>query len=1372
MATSSSSSSEGAVAEAVATEDGWCGVCGSPHSEEGDALVFCDGETCQVAVHQLCYGLNELPPESDPWLCEPCMEAKAARNGQTKDEVVGKEEEKSKCVVCRLPSHPAFAMKRATLLERDQAMKIDKKVRGRGTEINSWVHVTCALWIPETSFIDHDNLEVAIAGDLNKERATLKCELCGLKGQCVQCCKKRCAAAFHPICILRELIGPKQWSLSEARWRKGSSRGLGEVLCSKHYEGAEPAQPTRKKRGRGRAPAEPLVERPKSEYEKERDERIARNASFLESIGLGENSGAKLASSGRKSHKKSDLPPPQQVVVAPMRRSPRERTKNVNYADPGGGILGPRRSPEEVAKEKAELEAKRRRKLLDAADRAVAQASVDDTRYYLRALARDRNEAIRVVHYARLYLDRVDQQRSFDRLQDERRRQAEVALAQQRRIMEIQVAEQRRIHEIHQAERRRQMDASEARRAAELAMREEDRRIREISKDVERAKRAIEKAMLHEKMREEKRLEKARKEDAKAAAKAAKDAELAGQRRAAAAMREGLAEARAREKRVKQGSRATARPDAVASDAKIAELLLLDKAREQGVGAPPRTARRRAWPSRRSCQTNGEVVSPHRAELEKNSATILAEAHRLPPCCFCGERADDPDSAAGSFIQHVFLWPPSDDRPLGALARAHVRCARLSPEVTVDDHGVYYNVLVAAKRGEQNECEGCGRPGATIGCQVPGCGSAYHAPCAVAAYWVFGGQRRFWCPSHRDAFCKKDRYGERFGDPTDNTRVSDVLLGCVSGSFCPKCQKYDPRSEDDYVGCDGCRAWWHLACAGVEDVSSLSPEEPWYCPTCIEESRELQQTTLCVCGATSADCVNEQMLLCEACDVWHHPRCVGLDAAEFARLSASTDPWFCPACRAKGLVCTCRRPPKDDERLVACSQCANLFHPLCVGLEPHEAAAYCGEQSTRLFICPSCYAREKEERGRRQRRAKRRRIEQQQQQQQQQQLGQDNIPPDHQQPPPQDEMHPSSTSSLQQDKHDDQRPLMGDALAFLDDDDDDDDDGGGGGGALRALVPTVAPSPECSVESPHNAHQFHHQQHHEHQEQQQQQQQQHHQEQQYYHQRQQQARLKPSSFSPAMFADENALGPQPPQQLVDKGRKRRAPTSVPAANNHYFPTSVEHERGYHHQQQGTSMLMVGYPSQPQRQPQMAMPAYQPSAEPMQRSQHAASMSRRGRRNNAYHAQQAGQQAMSMEALPHNDFLFGFDGESPNAIGAHAAFLQAAAPDFHRPPAVRVVPSSTGPNGHPQAMVRDQTPHHQSSRNDYAVDLSMQMGTAPRDPNEMPRRPTNGPLAQPPPRHAFVQVQVGHHAGVAMASSPFPNMAAAGMLQHPYVEPYV
>ena len=41
-----------------------CGVCGDGDSFEDNRIVICD--RCEVAVHQLCYGIETIPPGTKP----------------------------------------------------------------------------------------------------------------------------------------------------------------------------------------------------------------------------------------------------------------------------------------------------------------------------------------------------------------------------------------------------------------------------------------------------------------------------------------------------------------------------------------------------------------------------------------------------------------------------------------------------------------------------------------------------------------------------------------------------------------------------------------------------------------------------------------------------------------------------------------------------------------------------------------------------------------------------------------------------------------------------------------------------------------------------------------------------------------------------------------------------------------------------------------------------------------------------------------------------------------------------------------------------------------------------------------------------------
>jgi PHD-zinc-finger like domain/PHD-finger len=88
-----------------------CCVCNDHEGDSGDALVLCDG--CNMAVHQHCYGIHELPVST--WLCTRCVHRKPG----------------AVCVLCG---------------DRYGGMK--------PTTDGQWVHVLCALWFPEVSCKD------------------------------------------------------------------------------------------------------------------------------------------------------------------------------------------------------------------------------------------------------------------------------------------------------------------------------------------------------------------------------------------------------------------------------------------------------------------------------------------------------------------------------------------------------------------------------------------------------------------------------------------------------------------------------------------------------------------------------------------------------------------------------------------------------------------------------------------------------------------------------------------------------------------------------------------------------------------------------------------------------------------------------------------------------------------------------------------------------------------------------------------------------------------------------------------------------------------------------------------------------------------
>lgn len=108
-----------------------CDVCRSPHSEDGNEMIFCD--TCNVCVHQACYDIDEIP--AGEWYCQPCREL-----GRV---------DKASCVLC---PNKNGAMKR--------------------TPDERWAHVSCSLWV--VSQIDGDHKDNSSDVKINKKNKSIK----------------------------------------------------------------------------------------------------------------------------------------------------------------------------------------------------------------------------------------------------------------------------------------------------------------------------------------------------------------------------------------------------------------------------------------------------------------------------------------------------------------------------------------------------------------------------------------------------------------------------------------------------------------------------------------------------------------------------------------------------------------------------------------------------------------------------------------------------------------------------------------------------------------------------------------------------------------------------------------------------------------------------------------------------------------------------------------------------------------------------------------------------------------------------------------------------------------------------------------------
>ena len=110
---------------------GGCCICADENGYAENLLFFCDGRGCNVAVHQACYGIVQVPPS--PWFCCKC-----------------EWQERGAHVRCVLCPNRVGALKR--------------------TDTNSWAHVICAFYIPEVRFHNVSTMEPIVLGLVPPER--------------------------------------------------------------------------------------------------------------------------------------------------------------------------------------------------------------------------------------------------------------------------------------------------------------------------------------------------------------------------------------------------------------------------------------------------------------------------------------------------------------------------------------------------------------------------------------------------------------------------------------------------------------------------------------------------------------------------------------------------------------------------------------------------------------------------------------------------------------------------------------------------------------------------------------------------------------------------------------------------------------------------------------------------------------------------------------------------------------------------------------------------------------------------------------------------------------------------------------------------
>lgn len=147
-----------------------CCACLGDRSDDTNEIVECDG--CKITVHEGCYGISDSISISstvsscstEPWFCDPC---------------------------------------KANIRDPDCELCPNKGGIFKETDCGKWVHLVCALYVPQVAFGEVDQLSSVTLFEMQYNKWGAKtCSLCeddhfARTGVCIGCDAGMCKSYFH-----------------------------------------------------------------------------------------------------------------------------------------------------------------------------------------------------------------------------------------------------------------------------------------------------------------------------------------------------------------------------------------------------------------------------------------------------------------------------------------------------------------------------------------------------------------------------------------------------------------------------------------------------------------------------------------------------------------------------------------------------------------------------------------------------------------------------------------------------------------------------------------------------------------------------------------------------------------------------------------------------------------------------------------------------------------------------------------------------------------------------------------------------------------------------------------------------------------------